>query len=63
MPRAVGAGASQLGRLRHHGTVTPRRLAIAVAALVLAVGVLVVIAWNLTDTREPVPPIELQMGR
>ena len=39
---------------------TPRRLALAVAALVLAVGVLVVVAWNLTDTRENVPPIELQ---
>ena len=42
------------------GSVSPRGLAIAVAALVLAVGVLVVVAWNLADTRETVPPIELQ---
>jgi hypothetical protein len=60
MPRVEPTGASHTGRPRHHWAVTARRLAIAVAALLLAVGVLVVVSWNLTDTREDVPPIELQ---
>jgi hypothetical protein len=36
-----------------------RRLTLFVVALALVVAGLVVAAWNLTDTRENVPPIEI----
>lgn len=42
--------------------VTGRRLALVVAVLAIAVAIFVVAAWNLTDTRESVPPIVIDVG-
>lgn len=69
MARVVGAppsnpfhgGPSSSPRLvQHLCNIHVNRLPLAVAALVLTVGALVVVAGNLTDTREDVPPIELR---
>jgi hypothetical protein len=60
-PAASGpAGTSEQGAVGHDDPVTTRRLTLVVLALLVAVTGLVVAVWNLTDTQERVPPIEVR---
>jgi hypothetical protein len=57
----VGPAGTCVGfALSHDGRVTTRRLTLVVVALLVAVTGLVVAVWNLTDTQERVPPIEVR---